>query len=56
MVLEALQKGYFGFKISLTTMMNPVLEIPLITAVTLLISLGVIIPLKKIPYMKKAIG
>ncbi len=56
MVLEALHKGYFGFKISLTTMMNPVLEIPLITAVTLLISLGVIIPLKKIPYMKKAIG
>lgn len=55
MVLEALQKGYFGFKISLTTM-NPVLEIPLITAVILLICLGVIIPLKKIPYLKKVIG
>jgi type IV secretory pathway TrbL component len=54
MVLEALQKGYFGFKISLTTM-NPVLEIPLITVVILFICLGVIIPLKKIPYLKKLI-
>jgi surface polysaccharide O-acyltransferase-like enzyme len=55
MVMEALQKGYFGFKLSLTTV-NPVLEIPLITAVTLFICLGVIIPLKKIPYVKKIIG
>ena len=55
MVMEAFQKGYFGFKISLTTI-NPVLEIPLITAVTLFICLGVIIPLKKIPYVKKVIG
>jgi surface polysaccharide O-acyltransferase-like enzyme len=54
-VLETLQKGYLGFKISLTTM-NPVLEIPLITVVILFICLGVIIPLKKIPYLKKVIG
>lgn len=54
-VLEILQKGYLGFKISITTM-NPVLEVPLITVVILFICLGVIIPLKKIPYMKKVIG
>ena len=55
MVLETLQKGFLGFKISLTTM-NPIVEIPLITAVTLLICLAVIIPLKKIPYVKRLIG
>ena len=55
MVLEVLQKGYLGFKISLTTM-NPIVEIPLITAITLLVCLAVIVPLKKIPYVKRIIG
>jgi surface polysaccharide O-acyltransferase-like enzyme len=55
MVLEALHKGFFGFQISLATM-TPALEIPLITAVTLLICLGVIYPLKKIPFVKRLIG
>jgi surface polysaccharide O-acyltransferase-like enzyme len=55
MVLETLQKGYLGFKISVTTM-NPIIEIPLITVVTLLICLVIIVPLKKIPYVKRLIG
>jgi surface polysaccharide O-acyltransferase-like enzyme len=55
MVLEALQRGFFGFQISLSTM-NPVLEVPLITVVTLLICLGVIYPLKKMPVVKKLVG
>ena len=55
MVLEALHKGFFGFQISLATMI-PALEIPLITTVTLLICLAVIYPLKKIPLMKRLIG
>ena len=55
MVLEALQKGFFGFQISLKTM-NPVLEIPLITVVTLFICLGVFYPMKKIPFMKRMLG
>jgi surface polysaccharide O-acyltransferase-like enzyme len=55
MVLEALQKGFFGFQISLATM-NPFLEVPLLTALTLLICLAVIYPLKKIPLVKKIIG
>jgi len=55
MVLEVLQKGYLGFKISVTTM-NPIVEIPFITVIALLVSLVVIIPLKKIPYVKRIVG
>jgi surface polysaccharide O-acyltransferase-like enzyme len=55
MVMETLQKGYLGFKISLTTM-NPVLEIPLITVVTLFICLGLLIPLKKTTCLRRLIG
>ena len=55
MVLEALQKGFFGFKISITTM-SPIIEIPLITALTLLICLAIIVPIKKLPYLKRIIG
>ena len=54
-VLETLQFGYLGFKISVTTL-NSVIEIPLLTAITLVICLVVIIPLKKLPYVKKIIG
>jgi surface polysaccharide O-acyltransferase-like enzyme len=54
-VLETLQRGLLGVQISITTM-NPIIEIPLLTAVTLLISLVIIIPLKKIPHVKDVIG
>jgi surface polysaccharide O-acyltransferase-like enzyme len=54
-VLETLQNGYLGLTISITSM-NPLLAIPLITGLTLLICLAVIVPLKKIPYVKKIIG
>jgi len=54
-VLEALQKGYLGFKISVTTI-NPIIEIPLVTAVTLLICLAILVPLKKLPYVNRIIG
>lgn len=55
MVLESLQKGYLGFKISLTTM-DPVFEIPLITALTLLICIAIVYPLKKVPGLKRIVG
>jgi surface polysaccharide O-acyltransferase-like enzyme len=55
MVLETLQKGYLGFKISVTTI-NPFIEIPAITAIALLICLAVIVPLKRIPYVEKVLG
>ena len=54
-ILETLQKGYLGFKISIVTM-NPFLEIPLITFVTLIICLGVIVPAKKMLHLGRIIG
>ena len=54
-VLDVLQRGYLSLTISITKM-NPIVEIPLITAVTLLICLAVIVPLKQIPYVKRIIG
>ncbi len=54
-VLETLQKGYLGFKISITTM-NPIFEIPFLTLIALFICLGVLTPLKKIPYLGRVIG
>jgi len=44
-----------GFKISVTTI-NPIIEIPLVTAVTLLICLAILVPLKKLPYVNRIIG
>jgi surface polysaccharide O-acyltransferase-like enzyme len=54
-ILETLQNGYLGIKLSVTTL-NPIIEIPLITAITLFLSLAIILPLKKIPGIKKIIG
>jgi hypothetical protein len=53
--LESLQNGYFGFRISITTM-NPIYEIPLITALTFLICLAILYPFSKISFLKKIIG
>jgi hypothetical protein len=55
MVIESIQRGYFGFAINRTTI-NPIIEVPLLTAITLFGSLAIILLLKKIPYMKKLIG
>jgi surface polysaccharide O-acyltransferase-like enzyme len=54
-VLETLQRGYLGFSIS-ANWLNSIIEVPLITVVTLFICLGVILPLKKVPVLKKLIG
>lgn len=54
-ILETLQNGYLGFQISVTTM-NPIIEIPLLTAITLLVCVAIIVPLKKIPYVGRIIG
>jgi len=55
MVLEALQKGFFGFRISITTM-NPIFEVPLLTLLTLFICFSVIYLAKKVSFVKKLIG
>jgi surface polysaccharide O-acyltransferase-like enzyme len=54
-VLVTLQKGYLGIRISLETI-NPIVEVPLITAVTLFICLGASMALRRIPYVKRLIG
>jgi len=54
-VLESLQRGYLGFAINGNTI-NSIVGVPLITVITFLISLGIILLLKKIPYVEKLIG
>jgi surface polysaccharide O-acyltransferase-like enzyme len=54
-ILETLQKGYLGIQISVTNI-NPVISIPLVTAVSLLISIAIIVPLKRLPYVGIIIG
>ena len=55
-LLETLQRGYlWGFTISGNNF-NSIIEVPLIAVVTLLICLGVILPLRKVPGIKKLIG
>jgi surface polysaccharide O-acyltransferase-like enzyme len=55
MILESLQRGYFGFAINGNTI-NSIIGVPMITVITLFVSLGIILLLKKIPYLKKLIG
>ena len=55
MVLETLQKGYLGFAINGNTI-NSVVGVPLNTVITLFVSLGIILGLKKIPGLKRLIG
>jgi surface polysaccharide O-acyltransferase-like enzyme len=55
MVLESFQNGYFGFAINRNTI-NPVIEVPLITVIVLFTTLGIILLLKKVPYMSKLLG
>jgi surface polysaccharide O-acyltransferase-like enzyme len=55
MVLESIQNGYFGFAINRNTI-NPIIEVPLITLIVLFTTLGIILLLKKVPYMSKLIG
>jgi surface polysaccharide O-acyltransferase-like enzyme len=55
MIIESLQRGYLGFTLSSNTM-NSIIEVPLISVATLFICLAVIIPMKKIPGVKRIIG
>jgi len=54
-ILESFQRGFFGFKLSFTTL-NPIVEIPLIAALTFFLTLGLILIMRKIPILKKLIG
>jgi hypothetical protein len=54
MIIESIQRGYFGFAINRNTI-NPIIEVPLLTTITLFSSLAIILLLKKVPYLKKLI-
>jgi surface polysaccharide O-acyltransferase-like enzyme len=54
-ILESFQRGFFGFTLSVTTL-NPIIEIPLITALTFFITLGLILLIRNVPVLKKLIG
>ena len=54
-VLEALNKGLLGFRISLMDI-SPIVEIPIVAVVALFICLGLILVMKKIPVLNKLIG
>jgi surface polysaccharide O-acyltransferase-like enzyme len=54
-VLESFQNGYFGFAINRFTI-DPIIEVPLITAIVLFASLAIILLLKKIPCMNRLLG
>ncbi len=54
-ILESLQKGYLGFKLSLTVI-NPIIGVPIITIATFFVTFGLVIIMKKVPLLKKMIG
>lgn len=53
-VLETLWRGYLGLKINVYVL-NPIIAIPLLSAVTLLVCVGIIVLLKKIPYVRRIV-
>jgi surface polysaccharide O-acyltransferase-like enzyme len=56
MVLDVLgERGLFGSNLGIVTL-NPILGIPLLSLVTLVICLGIIWLLRKVPMLKRAIG
>ena len=55
MIIESLEYGYFGFALNRNTL-NPIIEVPLITVITLFTTLGIILLLKKVPYLNKLLG
>ncbi len=54
-ILETFERGLLGFKISYTTL-NPILEIPLLAALTFLITLGLVLLMRKLPVLNNLIG
>ena len=55
MIIETIQYGYLGFAINGNTL-NSVVEVPLNTVITLFVTLGIILALKKVPILKKLVG
>jgi surface polysaccharide O-acyltransferase-like enzyme len=54
-ILESLQRGFFGFTLNAATL-NPIIEIPLIAVVTLFLTVGLVLVMRKVPVLRKLIG
>ncbi len=54
-ILECFMFGFFGFTLN-ATVLNPVIEIPLLTLLTFGLTALIVYPLKKIPVVKRLIG
>jgi surface polysaccharide O-acyltransferase-like enzyme len=54
-ILESFQRGFFGFTLNATTL-NPIVEIPVITASTLFVTLGLVLLMRRVPVLEKLIG
>ncbi len=55
MVMEVLQNGWLGLSINMDVL-APIIEVPLLTVVTFALTVLIVYPLKKIPYVNKLIG
>ncbi len=55
MVLETIGFGWLGFTIN-NMMIIPIIEVPLLTAITFVLSAAIVYPLMKIPYLNKLVG
>jgi len=54
-ILECFLRGFFGFTLSSATL-NPIAEIPLNATLTLLLTLGLVLLMRRVPVLKKLIG
>lgn len=54
-ILESFERGFFGFTLNGQTL-NPLIEIPLIATLTLFVTLGLVLLMRKVPILKKLIG
>jgi len=54
-VIEIFQQGFLGFAVNGNTV-NSIVGVPLMVALTLGLCLAIVLPLKRVPYLKKLIG
>lgn len=54
-ILESFERGFFGFTLT-PTALNPIIEIPLIGVITMFITTGLVLLMRKVPILKKLIG
>jgi surface polysaccharide O-acyltransferase-like enzyme len=54
-IMQTIEKGYLGFFLNQDTL-NPIIEIPILTAITFALTAAAVYLVKKIPYSKYVIG